>query len=102
MSSSRSSSTSLWLLNAFDLRHEAQPVRVCGAAQRLMAFLALQRRAVHRRTLATTLWPDLDDRSAATRLRSTLWRLPAPAGERLVDSDGGQVRLTPVLEVDLH
>ncbi|MFG1922330.1 BTAD domain-containing putative transcriptional regulator [Cryptosporangium sp. NPDC048952] len=102
MTSSRPSGTALRLLNAFDLRHDEQPVRVCGSAQRLLAFLALNRRPAHRRTLAATLWPDLNDKTAATRLRSTLWRLPAPTGDRLVDSEGGQVRLTSVLEVDLH
>jgi len=102
MTSPRPGSTSLRLLNAFDLRHEEQPVRVCSSAQRLLAFLALHQRTAHRRTLAATLWPDLDDRSAATRLRSTLWRLPSPDGSRLIDSEGGHMRLAPVLEVDLH
>ncbi|MFI5958858.1 BTAD domain-containing putative transcriptional regulator [Cryptosporangium sp. NPDC051539] len=102
MTSSRPSGTALRLLHAFDLRHDEQSIRVCGAAQRLLALLALNRRPAHRRTLAATLWPDLDDKAAATRLRSTLWRLPAPTGERLVDTDGGQMRLMPVVEVDLH
>lgn len=101
MTSPRSSSTSLRLLTAFDLRRDELPIRVCGPAQRLLAFLALQRRPVHRRTLAAALWPDLDDRASSTRLRSTLWRLPALEGDRLVETDGGQVGLNPC-EVDIH
>lgn len=102
MTSPRPGGTTLRLLNAFDLRHDEEPVRICGSAQRLLAFLALNRRPAHRRTLAAALWPDLADKAAATRLRSTLWRLPTPTGERLVDSGGGQMRLAPVLQVDLH
>ncbi len=94
--------TWLWLLNAFDLRHGRDSLHVALPAQRLLAFLALQRAPVQRRGLAATLWPDLDAAAAAGRLRSTLWRLPAPAGVRLVQAEGGRLRLAAELRVDVR
>jgi DNA-binding SARP family transcriptional activator len=93
---------SLWLLNAFDLRHHHQSLHVSRPAQRLLAFLAFQRRPVPRRTAAGALWAELDDQAAAARLRSTLWRLPAPAGTRLVNAAAGRIRLSLEVEVDIH
>jgi DNA-binding SARP family transcriptional activator len=57
---------------------------------------------VHRRTLAAALWADTDERAAASRLRSTLWRMPAPDGQRLVAADAGRVRLSGHVEVDVR
>jgi DNA-binding SARP family transcriptional activator len=96
------SPTWLWLLNAFDLRHDRRSVHVSLSAQRLLAFLALQRRPVNRRAVAGVLWADLDDRAAGGRLRSTLWRLPALDGRRLVEVDGARMRLDPAVQVDIH
>jgi DNA-binding SARP family transcriptional activator len=93
---------SLWLLNTFDLRHHHQSLYVSQPAQRLLAFLALQRGPVARRTVAGALWADLEDQPAGARLRSTLWRLPAPAGTRLIEATGGRIRLNSDVEVDLH
>jgi DNA-binding SARP family transcriptional activator len=92
----------LSLLNAFELRHRQQPVYVPRPAQRLLAYLALHRSVVQRRTVAGVLWADLDDRSAAVRLRSTLWRMPAPDGRRLVAADANRVRLGEHIEVDVQ
>jgi DNA-binding SARP family transcriptional activator len=94
--------TSLWLLNGFELRHGQESLRVALPAQRLLAFLAFQRRATPRRLVAAALWSDLTDEQAAARLRSTLWRLPARNGDPLVVSEGGRIRLAPTLEVDVH
>jgi DNA-binding SARP family transcriptional activator len=92
----------LALLDAFDLRHRQESVHVPLPAQRLVAFLALQRRPVHRRSVAAALWADLDERAAASRLRSTLWRLPAPDGRRLIDAHAGRMRLGGHVEVDVR
>jgi DNA-binding SARP family transcriptional activator len=94
--------TWLWLLNAFDLRHGHQSVAVTLPAQRLLAFLALQRGPLHRRSVASVLWSDLDPSAAAARLRSTLWRLPTPGGTRLVHVAGGRLRLADEMHVDVH
>ena len=93
--------TSLWLLNGFELRHGPESLRVPLPAQRLLAFLAFQRRAVPRRLVAAALWMDLAEEQAAARLRSTLWRLP-PKGRQLVVSGGGRLHLASTVEVDLR
>src|SRR4051794_356358 len=92
----------LSLLNDFDLRHRRRSVPVPRPAQRLLAYLALQRRPVHRRSVAAALWSDLDERAGAARLRSTLWRLPAPDGRRLVEADTGRMQLGEHVEVDVR
>jgi DNA-binding SARP family transcriptional activator len=92
----------LSLLHAFDLQHERCSIPVPTSAQRLLAYLALQHRPAQRRLACAALWADLDERAAGARLRSTLWRMPAPGGVRLVESDGGRLRLAPEVEVDLH
>jgi DNA-binding SARP family transcriptional activator len=96
-------SVSPWLalLDAFDLRHRRESVHVPLPAQRLLAYLALRRRPVHRRSVAAALWADLDERTAASRLRSTLWRLPTPDGRRLIEADAGRMRLGEHVEVDV-
>jgi DNA-binding SARP family transcriptional activator len=100
MTLDRPAATWLWLLNAFDLRHGPDSLHVAVPAQRLLAFL--QRAPVQRRAVAGALWPDLDARPAAARLRSTLWRLPTPDGVRLVQVEGGRMRLASDLRVDVH
>lgn len=64
--------------------------------------LAFQRGPLPRQTAAVCLWPDSDDRQAAARLRSTLWRLPAPEGRRLVSTDAGQLQLAAHVAVEAH
>jgi DNA-binding SARP family transcriptional activator len=102
MDSETPKQTSLWLLNGFELRHGDETLRVPLPAQRLLAFLAFQRRALPRRSIARALWMDLGEVQAAARLRSTLWRLPSKADEQLVVSSGGRVHLAASVEVDLR
>jgi DNA-binding SARP family transcriptional activator len=94
--------TTLWLLNGFDLRRGYRTVHVPLPAQRLLAYLAFQKRPVPRRVVCGRLWVDHDEASAAARLRSTLWRLPTPQGERLVDSEGGRLSLASAVDVDVR
>jgi DNA-binding SARP family transcriptional activator len=92
----------LRLLDVFDLRHDGRSLPIPLPAQRLLAFLALHHGAVHRRVLAGVLWADLDDRTSAARLRSTLWRLPTADGRKLVDAAASRVELSDAIEVDLQ
>ncbi|MHA3703457.1 AfsR/SARP family transcriptional regulator [Jatrophihabitans sp. YIM 134969] len=91
----------LALLHGFALSSPAGAVRVPGPARRLLALLALRGHPVQRTTVAANLWPDLDERPAASRLRSTLWRLP-PRDRPLVDLDDGRLALAPDVDVDLR
>jgi DNA-binding SARP family transcriptional activator len=70
-------------------------------AQRLLSFLALQCRPVHRDHVAATLWIDSSDERAAGSLRSALWRL-RHSGLDIVDTTGGLLRLDSSVSVDAH
>jgi DNA-binding SARP family transcriptional activator/tetratricopeptide (TPR) repeat protein len=50
----------------------------------VFAYLALAPRPVPRAELASRFWPDVLDQSARASLRSALWTLRRPLGERLV------------------
>jgi DNA-binding SARP family transcriptional activator len=101
-SAERAPALSLWLLNAFELRYQQESLHVSPPAQRVLAYLALQRRAMPRRAVSGALWTDLDDQGAAARLRSTLWRLPNPSGTRLVAVVNAGIQLSHHVQVDIH
>lgn len=58
-------------------RPSGPAVCVPSGEARLLAFLALRPGVTDRRTIAGTLWPEVDEARAAGNLRSTLWRLNA-------------------------
>jgi DNA-binding SARP family transcriptional activator len=94
----------LFLLGGFDLvSADHRRIELCGSGQRLLAYLAVHARLrpVSRRPLAERLWDDLPPERAASMLRSVLWRLPRPAGRKLVDSTATSVRLASWVDVDL-
>lgn len=66
----------------------------------LLAFLLLDSAAVHGRALlATTFWPDLDERAGRRRLSQTLWtirrRLDAEGVGDLVEVSGSGIGIAP-------
>ncbi len=91
----------LGLLGGFAVTCAGEQVGVPPAGQRLLAYLAVQRRAAARTAVATTLWPEGTDAQAAANLRSTLRRLPRPDGLSLVTAGPTHVQLPPWLGVDL-
>jgi SARP family transcriptional regulator, regulator of embCAB operon len=74
------------VLGGFTLFWEDSVLRVPRASQRLLAFLALQRRMVKRVAIAGTLWPDASEPHAYSNLRSTLARLRGTARKALAAS----------------
>ncbi len=64
----------LSLLGGWHLTLDRGPITPPHSSQRLLSFLALRGR-VARSAAAGALWPDNDDRAAAARLRTALWRL---------------------------
>lgn len=92
----------LQLLDMFELSDRRTPVPVARPAQRLLAYLALRARPVARRVVAATLWADLGEQQGLARLRSTLWRLPAPAGNQLILTGQSRLSLAPQVQVDVH
>jgi DNA-binding SARP family transcriptional activator len=91
----------LTLLGAFAFTQDDEPVILPGTTQRLLAFLALNRTAVHRLFVAGCLWPETSERRASGNLRTTLWRLNAVSADVVV-SRGDCLALNPVVEVDLY
>jgi DNA-binding SARP family transcriptional activator len=92
----------LHLVGRFACRVHGRDLRLTPTAERVLAFLALARRPVRRHQLAGTLWPDVTDTRALTRLRSALWKLPATERAALLQADATTVALHPGADVDLY
>jgi DNA-binding SARP family transcriptional activator len=71
------------------------------SAERLLAFLGLQDRAVHRSYVAGILWPESTEERAAANLRSALWRLRL-SRNALVDPTRSHLSLNPGVAIDLR
>jgi DNA-binding SARP family transcriptional activator len=96
-----SSQRRLSLLGGFSLTAAGEVVRLPGNAQRLLAFVALQGRAVSRARVAFTLWPDGTEAHAYGSLRSALFELRRP-GHDLLRVNESQAQLAPGVAVDAH
>jgi DNA-binding SARP family transcriptional activator len=70
-------------------------------AQRLLAFLALHDRPLHRLYVAGRLWTDSDQEHANASLRTTLWRLRRP-GCVLVEATASEMALAADVVVDVR
>jgi DNA-binding SARP family transcriptional activator len=92
---------SITLLGGFELRIGGTVVHLPPNGQRVVAFLALQDRPVHRARVAGILWCDSPDDLAAASLRSALWRIRR-RGAGLVVSSGDELALAPDVRVDVH
>jgi DNA-binding SARP family transcriptional activator len=93
-------SKQLHLLGDFTLRIDGFELALSGGCQRLLAYLALNNRAVERRRLAALLWPDMPIKRGMACLRSKLWRIRQCVSD-LVIQNGKLVSLDPDLWVDV-
>jgi DNA-binding SARP family transcriptional activator len=91
----------LFLLHGFELRWRDEAIDIPVSSQRLLAFLALHRRALTRAFVAGTLWPETTDARAAATLRTVLWRLHSLAGD-LVAVRGVNLALHSGVHVDVQ
>jgi DNA-binding SARP family transcriptional activator len=91
----------LKLLKGFELRRAGRCVPLPMTAQRLVAFLAIQGRPVHRLFVAGQLWINASESRSTSSLRTTLWRLTR-SGTEVVSSDGQLLRLCPNVAVDVN
>jgi DNA-binding SARP family transcriptional activator len=89
---------SLRLLGGFAVEGSHGNIALPISAQRVVAYLALQDRPVHRRRLAGVLWPDTTDVRAAANLRSALWR--ARKSAPLIGDDQASLTLSAGVDVD--
>lgn len=91
---------SVHLLQGFTVTVDGNWVSMIGSAQRLVAFLAVQRRPLHRAHVAELLWPDTTPEKAAANLRSALWRVQKSCRCTL-NGSSPQLLLAPEVSVDL-
>ncbi len=66
---------SVRLLGGFEVRAAGRFLELPRAAERLVAYLALQEATPSRCRVATTLWPDASEERSLGCLRSALWRV---------------------------
>ena len=91
----------LHLFHGFELRHGDDVVPLPISAQRLVAFLALRSRPVHRLHVAGTLWIDTSEKHANACLRTALWRLRR-FGASVVVATSTHVAFSDSVAVDAH
>lgn len=91
----------LTLLDTFVLACDGQPVDLPTPSRRLLAYLALEERALHRVYLAGALWLDSSDKRAAGSLRSALWQIRRSGCELVVEEDH-RLRLAESVRVDVR
>lgn len=91
----------LSLMPDFEMISGDQPFTVAPSAQRLIGFLAVQRRPLRRVYVSGILWHDVSDSRANASLRSAIWRSPSVEGSAVVCSSYTHVWLHPALQVDL-
>jgi SARP family transcriptional regulator, regulator of embCAB operon len=88
------------LLDGFRLTCGADAIPVSGGAERLLAFMAIRRRAVGRLLVAGSLWADATEGRAYAALRSTLTRMDRTCREALLVTSSS-LELAPDVVVDL-
>lgn len=71
------------------------------SAQRVVAFLALHERPLHRVHVAGSLWLDTSEERANASLRTALWRLRRP-GRALVEATASHIGLGQSVAVDVR
>jgi DNA-binding SARP family transcriptional activator len=89
------------LAGGFAIEVDGGPVTVPGPGQRVLAFLALQRRPVRRVYVCGSLWPDEAEPRSGARLRGALSRLRG-AGLDVVLAIDDRLQLDPDVIVDVH
>jgi DNA-binding SARP family transcriptional activator len=91
----------LTLLDAFELSWDGSTVDLPTPAQRLLAYLAIEGRPLHRGYVADALWLNSTEAHASGSLRSALWRIRR-SGRELVEETNHQLRLAKTVAVDIR
>jgi len=87
------------LLGGFAIAIDEAAVHLSNAAERVIAFVALQSTPQRREQVAFTLWPDHVDQRALANLRSVLWRVRTRI-DSLLEADHAYLRLGSRVSVD--
>lgn len=88
------------LLGGFEIYGPAGRVEVPPSAQRVVAYLALQKHAGVRTAVAMHVWPDVEEARARANLRSTVYRLGALAA--VVAATSRSLTIAPGVSIDLQ
>lgn len=96
-----SRTTTIQLLQGFEVCVGGQRVVLPRAVERVIAFLALHDARLHRVYVAGKLWTDSSQEAANACLRTTLWRLRR-LPEPVVDVTPTHLSLARDVAVDLH
>ena len=92
----------LYLLGSFQLLLGDEMTRLAVPSQRVVALLGLQNsRPVGRSYVAGTLWPDVEEASARSDLRSALWKL-GQLRDDIFEVTNDELRLRPDVTIDLR
>ena len=97
---SRRGRSTLRLLRSFELEHDGRVIRLPMSTQRLVAFVALGDRRIHRLHVAGCLWIDTSEESANASLRTALWRL-GKMGPPIVTATSTHLELSDRVVVDV-
>lgn len=89
------------LAGTFELHRDGRSIDVATPAKRVLAFLALNEKAVHRSQVASVLWLDSNEERAAGSLRSALWRI-RQYGDELVETTQNCLRIAAGVRVDIR
>ncbi|MBC8075703.1 MAG: SARP family transcriptional regulator, partial [Chloroflexales bacterium] len=82
------------------LERDGGPVELnLRKALALLVYLAVSGQPHSRDALATTLWPESDQREGRARLRRTLYRLTQAIGDDILDSGSEAIRLQPTADL---
>ena len=76
-------------------------IPMANGTQRLLSFLALRDRVVHRASVAGALWPDVSERHAHASLRSSLLRIPNLARSVVTVTDS-ELGIADGVEIDVR
>jgi len=91
----------LELMRGFELTREGLTTPIPPAAQRVVAFLALAPRPLHRLYVAGSLWLDSSEEHANSSLRTALWRL-RQTGLDVVDATSTRLTIGKNVRVDVR
>jgi DNA-binding SARP family transcriptional activator len=94
-----SATCSVAMLGTFEFRVGGVRIELPRAAERLVAYLALQPAPVSRQRVAGALWPDASEIRSLGCLRTALWRVRTTS-RLLVDPDTTRLGLAPLTDID--
>lgn len=91
----------LQLISGFRLTRGGRPSALPAGAERVLAFLAINRTRPYRSYVAGCLWPDTTEERARASLRAVVWKL-GRLGCGVVEASRDHLSLAADVHVDYH